>query len=145
MRQPVLFFGVFLGRLFAHAHAGGAALPRTGGWMQWTAPYWAASAGNWTALIADLHMRRYGVTREQMAWIPIVQRRNAGLNPKAIYREPLTHDAYMASRMITTPLCMRKLSAIWAAVRPCAAPILVNTGFVNKPFRPSASGPQDSI
>jgi acetyl-CoA acetyltransferase len=92
--------------MYSHANRAGQALPPTGGWMQWTAPYWAASAANWTALIADLHMRKYGITREQMAAIPIVQRRNAGLNPHAIYREPLTLDDYMQARMITTPFCI---------------------------------------
>jgi acetyl-CoA acetyltransferase len=58
------------------------------------------------ALHASAHMHRYGVTREQMAAIPIVQRRNAALNPKAIYREPLTLDAYMSARMISTPFCL---------------------------------------
>lgn len=91
---------------YGRASSRGGAMPPTGGWMQWTAPYLAPSAASWTALTADLHMRRYGITREQMAWIPIVQRRNAGLNPAAIYREPLTHDEYMASRMITTPFCL---------------------------------------
>lgn len=91
---------------YSHANRPGQGLPPTGGWMQWTAPYWAPSAANWTALTADLHMRKYGITREQMAAIPIVQRRNAGLNPNAIYREPLTIDEYMGSRMITTPFCI---------------------------------------
>lgn len=91
---------------YGRATSAGRSMPPTSSWMQWTAPYFAPSAANWTALHADLHMRRYGITREQMAWIPIVQRRNAGLNPHAIYREPLTHEAYMASRMITTPLCI---------------------------------------
>ena len=91
---------------YSHANAPGRAMPPTGGWMQWTAPYWAPSAANWTALSAQLHMEKYGITREQMAWIPIVQRRNAGLNPNAIYREPLTHEEYMASRMISTPFCI---------------------------------------
>ena len=48
-------------------------------------------------------MTRYGITREQMAAIPINQRRNAGMNPQAIYRDPITMDDYMAARMITTP------------------------------------------
>jgi acetyl-CoA acetyltransferase len=51
-------------------------------------------------------MTRYGITREQMSAIPIVQRRNAALNPQAIYREPFTLDEYMNTRMIATPFCM---------------------------------------
>ena len=33
-------------------------------------------------------------------------RRNAELNPKAIYRDPMTLEDYLAARMISTPLCL---------------------------------------
>jgi len=91
---------------YGRANQAGGPPPPTGGWMQWSAPYWAPSAANWTALHAGVHMHKYGVTREQMAAIPIVQRRNAGLNPKAIYREPLTMEAYLDARMVSTPICL---------------------------------------
>jgi acetyl-CoA acetyltransferase len=73
------------------------------GWMEYIIPYWAPSAAVWIACHASTHMQRYGITREQMSAIPIVQRRNAGLNPKAIYREPITLDDYMTARMVSTP------------------------------------------
>lgn len=76
------------------------------GWMQWTQPYLAPSAVNWTALHASAHMHKYNIKREQMAAIPLVQRNNAALNPKALFREPLTMDAYMNARMISTPFCL---------------------------------------
>ena len=69
-------------------------------------PYGAASAVNWCALYADRHMYEYGTTREQLAQIALNARRNAGLNPKGIYREPLTMDDYFAARMISSPLCL---------------------------------------
>jgi acetyl-CoA acetyltransferase len=49
-------------------------------------------------------MYEFGVSREQMAWIPLTQRAHAALNPDAVYRSPLTLDDYMASRMISTDL-----------------------------------------
>jgi acetyl-CoA acetyltransferase len=52
---------------------------------------------------AQRHFHEYGTTEEQMAMIAINGRRNAQLNPKAVYREPMTLDDYFASRMITTP------------------------------------------
>ena len=55
-------------------------------------------------MYAQAHMHRYGTTTEQLAQIALNARRNAGLNPNAIYRDPLTLDDYLASRMITTPL-----------------------------------------
>ncbi len=74
------------------------------GFMEWTLPFGAASAACWIAQYAQAHMHRYGTTPEQLAQIPLNARRNAGLNPKAIYRDPMTIDDYFASRMITTPL-----------------------------------------
>jgi acetyl-CoA acetyltransferase len=44
------------------------------------------------------------LTHEQLGAIAVNNRANAGLNPKAIYREPMTMDDYLAARMITTPL-----------------------------------------
>ena len=54
------------------------------------APYGVGSAANHMALYASHHFRRYGTTRETLGWIALNQRKNAGLNPLAIYREPLT-------------------------------------------------------
>ena len=72
--------------------------------QEWTLPFGAASAAIWIALYAQAHMHRYGVTPEQLAQIALNGRRNAAWNPKAIYRDPMTLDDYLASRMITTPL-----------------------------------------
>lgn len=74
--------------------------------FQWQLPMGAMSAANWVALYAQRHFSDYGTTREQMAQIPLNLRRNAGLNPKAIYRTPLTMEEYLGARMISTPLCL---------------------------------------
>jgi acetyl-CoA acetyltransferase len=89
--------------MYGQADLGPGKPPPATGWKSWLAPYFAPSAANWVALHASAHMHKYGITREQMSAIPIVQRRNAGLNPKAIYREPLTLEKYMNARMISTP------------------------------------------
>jgi acetyl-CoA acetyltransferase len=73
------------------------------GFMQWTLPFGAASAACWIAQYAQAHMHRYGTTAEQLAQIALNARRNAALNPNAIYRDPMSIDDYFASRMITTP------------------------------------------
>ncbi|MBV8160526.1 MAG: thiolase family protein, partial [Acidimicrobiia bacterium] len=52
------------------------------------------------------HFHEYGTTREQLAQIALNARKNAALNPKAIYREPMTMDDYLSVRMITTPFCL---------------------------------------
>ena len=79
---------------------------RASGFMQWTLPFGAASAANWIAMFAQRHFHEYGTTREQLAWIALNARRNAGLNPKAIFRDPLTLADYLSARMISTPFCL---------------------------------------
>ncbi len=81
----------------------GGGVTRLGGQLQWTIPFRAYSAANWLALNAQRHFHEFGTTPEQMAMIAINGRRNAGRNPKAVYREPMTLDDYFASRMISTP------------------------------------------
>lgn len=73
---------------------------------QWTAPFNALSAANWTAQYAMRHVKRYGMTREQLAQIALTGRANAVLNPRALVRQPLTMDEYLSARMISSPLCL---------------------------------------
>jgi acetyl-CoA acetyltransferase len=73
---------------------------------QWTQPYFAMSAANWVAQYAMRHVKKYGLKREQLAQIALTDRANALLNPRALVREPLTLDQYMAARPISTPLCL---------------------------------------
>jgi acetyl-CoA acetyltransferase/uncharacterized OB-fold protein len=74
-----------------------------GDFMSWRVPFGALSAANWIAMNASNHFHRYGTTREALGVIAVNSRRNAGLNPAAIYREPLTMDDYFGARMITSP------------------------------------------
>ncbi|MFT3930660.1 MAG: thiolase family protein [Spongiibacteraceae bacterium] len=73
---------------------------------QWFAPFNAISAATWTAQYAMRHVKKYGLTREQLAQIALTDRKHAMLNPRALVREPLTMDEYMSARMITSPLCL---------------------------------------
>jgi acetyl-CoA acetyltransferase len=81
----------------------GGRAPRMGGSLQWTIPFRAYSAANWLALNAQRHFHEYGTTREQLGMIAVNARRNAGRNPNAVYRDPMSLDDYLAARMITTP------------------------------------------
>lgn len=85
---------------------GGGGRFRASGFMQWTLPYGAASAAVWIAMMARRHFHEFGTTREQMAQIALNARRNAALNPKAIYRDPLTLDGYLSARLISEPFCL---------------------------------------
>ena len=73
---------------------------------QWVSPFGAFSAANWTAHFAMRHMKRYGLTREQLAQVALNDHANAARNPRAIVRKPLTMDEYMAARMISSPFCL---------------------------------------
>jgi acetyl-CoA acetyltransferase len=53
---------------------------------------------------ADHYLTTYGYGRETLGRIAINSRTNAGLNPNAVYREPLTMDEYLAGRMVRDPL-----------------------------------------
>lgn len=85
---------------------GGGQHDRIGGAHQWLLPFGAMSAANYLAMNAQRHFHEYGTKREHLGQIAVNARRNAGLNPKAIYRDPMTLDDYLAARMITTPLCL---------------------------------------
>jgi acetyl-CoA acetyltransferase len=75
-----------------------------GGWLQWLLPYGAYSAANWAALYAHRHFHTYGTTREHLGAVAVTARRHAGLNPSAVYRDPMSLNDYLAARMISTPL-----------------------------------------
>jgi acetyl-CoA acetyltransferase len=85
---------------------GRAGVPRFSGFLQWTLPFGAVSAVNWIALTAQRRMHEFGLTREQLGQIALNGRRNAAANPRAIYRDVMTLDDYLAARMISTPLCL---------------------------------------
>lgn len=74
------------------------------GSQQWMLPFGAAAPPIWVALFAQAHMHRYGTRPDQLAQIALNARRNASLNPLAIYRDPMSMEDYFASRMIATPL-----------------------------------------
>ncbi|MEY4161139.1 MAG: hypothetical protein RLZZ136_1760, partial [Pseudomonadota bacterium] len=96
------------------------------GYMQWMAPYYALSAACWVAQYAMRHMHSYGMTREQLAQVALNATRNAVLNPRAraITKEPLTLDKYMASRPITSPFCLYDCDRF----TDCSTVIIVSAG-----------------
>jgi acetyl-CoA acetyltransferase len=81
-------------------------MERVLGSAQWTLPFRAYSPANWIAMYASRHFHQYGTTREQLAQVALNDRRNAGKNPAAIYRDPMSLEQYLAAPMISTPLCL---------------------------------------
>jgi acetyl-CoA acetyltransferase len=74
---------------------------------EWFTPYGpAAGANTYYGLLYTRHMYQYGTTPEQMAQVAVNQRFNAGKNPLAAMREPITIDDVLNSRYINYPLHM---------------------------------------
>ncbi len=78
---------------------------RQGGPLQFEMPYGSPLVSGY-ALAARRHMHEYGTTSAQLARVAVDARANAALNPLAMYRDPLTVDDVLASRMISDPLHM---------------------------------------
>ncbi len=76
---------------------------RIAGPPQFEAPYGNSLVGSY-ALVARRHMHEYGTTSEQLAEIAVGVREYAGLNPQALYRDPITVADVIGSRMIADPL-----------------------------------------
>ncbi|MFZ0667176.1 MAG: acetyl-CoA acetyltransferase [Acidimicrobiales bacterium] len=56
------------------------------------------------ALAARRHMHQYGTTPEQLADIAVTMRKHAEHNAMAQYRDPLTVDDVLASKLVADPL-----------------------------------------
>ena len=56
------------------------------------------------ALAAARHMHDYGTTPEQLAEIAVTMREHASANPLAQYRDPITVDDVLSSRVVADPL-----------------------------------------
>ncbi|SRR5579875_733447 len=84
----------------------GSIHPEAEGPLAWLLPIGALSPVCQIAPYAARYLYEFGVTREQIAWIPVTQRKHAALNPDAVYRDPLTVEDYLGSRMISTPICL---------------------------------------
>ena len=52
------------------------------------------------------YLKTYGLTEEDLAWVSVIQREWAGLNPRASFRDPITVDDVLNSRMIAWPFRM---------------------------------------
>lgn len=56
------------------------------------------------ALVARRHMHEFGTTSEQLAQVAVTMRRHAGCNPGARFREPISVEDVLESRLIADPL-----------------------------------------
>ena len=56
------------------------------------------------AMLAQRHMHLYGTKPEHLAEIAVAARKHASMNPEAMFRDPITVEDVVRSRMISDPL-----------------------------------------
>jgi acetyl-CoA acetyltransferase len=74
-----------------------------GGPARFEAPFGNTLVGSY-AMAAMRHMHEFGTTPEQLAEIAVAIRGHAALNPHAMYRDPISVEDVLSSRMIADPL-----------------------------------------
>ena len=96
--------------LVTHGESGRSGVGRGGGGgsraslpAQFEMPYGPMGPTTMFTIGVLRYMKRYGMTHEQLAMVAVVQREWAGMNPRASYREPITVDDVLNSRMIAYP------------------------------------------
>ena len=70
---------------------------------QFEIPFGVTTVGAY-AMVAQRHMHEYGTTSEQLAEVAVTMRLHASMNPVAKYRNPITVEDVLASRVISSPL-----------------------------------------
>src|SRR5215472_5956386 len=70
---------------------------------QFEAPYGTFGPTTTFTITALRYMKDFGLTHEQLAYVAVAQRRWAAKNPRAAYRDPITVEDVLASRLIAYP------------------------------------------
>jgi acetyl-CoA acetyltransferase len=70
---------------------------------QFEAPFGTAGPVTSFTIPVLRYMKEYGLTHEQLAYVAVAQRRWAAKNPRAMYRDPITVDDVLASRIVAYP------------------------------------------
>jgi len=70
---------------------------------QFELPYGTSGPPTGYGLLATRHMHEYGTTSEQLAEVAVATRKWAAMNPKAMYRDPLSIADVLNSRLIAWP------------------------------------------
>lgn len=96
--------------LITHGESGRSGVGRGGGGggaasfaSQFEMPYGPMGPTTLFGMGVLRYMKQYGVTHEQLASVAVAQREWAGQNPRAMYRDPITVDDVLASRVIAYP------------------------------------------
>jgi acetyl-CoA acetyltransferase len=86
------------------------------------------------ALAAQRHLHDYGTTPEQLASIAVQIREHAGRNPHAMYRDPITVDDVLSSKLVADPL--HKLDCCVISDGGCALILTTDDRARSRPHKP---------
>jgi acetyl-CoA acetyltransferase len=70
---------------------------------QFETPFGVVGPASCMTIPALRYMHETGLTHEQLAYVPVAQRKWAALNPRAMMRDPITVDDVLSSRLIAYP------------------------------------------
>ena len=70
---------------------------------QFEVPYGTFGPTTTFTIPALRYMKEYGLTHEQLAYVAVAQRRWAAKNPRAAFRDPITVEDVLASRLVAYP------------------------------------------
>ena len=96
--------------LVTHGESGRSGVGRGGGGggraslpAQFEMPYGPMGPTTMFTIGVLRYMKQYGMTHEQLAMVAVVQREWAGMNPRASYRDPISVEDVLNSRLIAYP------------------------------------------
>ncbi len=87
---------------------------RNTGQRDYMKPFGWGGTNGLFALHTRRYMDEYGATREDFGRLAVAQRKNAILNPNALFRTPLSLEDYLAARVIADPI------HLYDCVYPCS-------------------------
>ena len=79
---------------------------------QYEIPYGFGAPPTYFGLITTRHMHEYGTTLEQWAQVAVSTRAWASLNPKAMYRDPLTIEEVLKAKPIAYPFTILNICLV---------------------------------
>lgn len=87
------------------SRVGASPFPRGGSSIpgQFEAPYGTAGPATSFTIPVLRYMKEYGLTHEQLAYVAVAQRKWAARNPRAMFRDLITVEDVLASRLVAYP------------------------------------------
>jgi acetyl-CoA acetyltransferase len=74
--------------------------------QQFETPFGTTGPATMFTLTALRYLKKFGLGREALAEVAVVQRKWAALNPRASFKEPISLDDVLSSRMISYPFTL---------------------------------------